>query len=191
MSRYFVSACLSFLLLSGCAASQESESVQPETAPVVEEATQPVPVEPAVQQQKGKKNKKESKKESKKEAKKQEKATRAPKSEAEVSTALQETGRRLVLRASRTITPSKSSKAVKPSGNGYVATYISIDPENFSTDMRPASQAGQYVGFIRYSEQIYSCHGKSKKEALEAPCQVSSSRRLNEMIHFDGREWRY
>ncbi|MBO4334500.1 MAG: translation initiation factor 2 [Desulfovibrio sp.] len=187
MSKYCVSACLSFLLLSGCAASQESESAQPEPAPVVEEAAQPAPVEPAVQQKKGKKNKKESKKESKKE----EKAVRAPKNEAEVRAALQETGRRLVLRASRTITPSKSSKAVKPSGNGYVATYISIDPENFSTDMRPASQAGQYIGFIRYSEQIYSCHGKSKKEALEAPCQVSSSRRLNEMIHFDGREWRY
>ncbi|MCR5814071.1 MAG: translation initiation factor 2 [Desulfovibrio sp.] len=187
MSKYFVSACLSLFLLSGCAASQESESTQPQTEPVLEESAQQAPVEPAVKEQKKKGNKKEAKKE----AKKQEKATRAPKSEAEVRAALHETGRKLVLRASRTITPSKSSKAVKTSGNGYVATYISIDPDNFSTDMRPASQAGQYIGFIRYSEQIYSCHGKTKKEALAAPCQVSSSRRLNEMIHFDGREWRY
>ncbi|MBR3663340.1 MAG: translation initiation factor 2 [Desulfovibrio sp.] len=188
MSKYLVSACLSLLLLSGCAASQESESTQPQAAPAVEQTPQAAP-EPAVHDQKGKK--KNAKKDHKKESKKHEQARRAPKSEAEVRAALKETGHRLVLRASRTITPSKSNKAVRHSGNGYVATYISIDPENYSTDMRPASKAGQYVGFIRYSEQTFSCHGKTKAEALKAPCQATGSRRLNEMIHFDGHEWRY
>ncbi|MBQ7618423.1 MAG: translation initiation factor 2 [Desulfovibrio sp.] len=133
---------------------------------------------------------KQEKKHGKKHEKAKQRTTHHAKSEATIREELRQAGHRLVSRASRTITPSKANKAVRQSSHGYVAHYIHIDPAHYSTDMRPASKPGQYVGFIRYTEQTYQCHGKTKKEALQAPCSPASSRRLNEMIHYDGTAWR-
>ena len=181
MSKYFLTACLCMFLVSGCAGSSESESMTPAgETPVVQEpdnAAAPAPKAKAA----------ESKKKGKKEAKS---SKSHAKSESVIREELNAAAARLVSRASRTITPSKSNKSVRQSSKGYVAQYIYIDPANYSTDMRPASKAGQYVGFIRYTEQTYQCHGKTKKEALAASCSPVSSRRLNEMIHYDGSQWR-
>ena len=48
-----------------------------------------------------------------------------------------------------------------------------------------------YVGFIRYSEQVYECRGASKSGALSAPCEKIKTRNLNEMIRYDGKKWQY
>ena len=104
---------------------------------------------------------------------------------------LDATARQLLQRASHTITPSKANKSVRLSGNEYVATYIEINPNNFSTEMRPASKSGTYNGFIRYSEQVFHCKGKTKSAALSAPCSPVTSRRMNEMVHYDGTKWNY
>lgn len=104
---------------------------------------------------------------------------------------LNETARKLLTRASRNITPSKSKKEVAKYGNEYVAKYIEINPNKYSIDMKPAKKAGTYNGFVRYTEQVYQCRGKTAKQALSAPCTPAGGRRLNEMLHYDGKKWYY
>ncbi len=172
------------LLVSGCAATGKEESSTAQSEPAVEAQEAPSAEAPLEEQAKGKKD-------SKKNSKKNHSSQKGSKNEAAIREELNAAASKLVMRASRTITPSKSNKSVTKSSNGYVAKYISIDPQNYSTDMRPGVNPGRYVGFVRYSEQIYQCVGKTKKEALSAPCTAISSRRVNEMIRYDGSQWHY
>ncbi|MBO4369579.1 MAG: translation initiation factor 2 [Desulfovibrio sp.] len=182
MNKYVVSACLSLFLVSGCASTSVSENAQ-DVQPAVQAQENEAPKAPV---EEPKASSKKGKQKTEKQA-----SSKHHKSEATIREELKVAGGNLVSRASRTITPSKSNKSVKQSSNGYVASYVSIDPANYSTEMRPGAQAGHYVGFVRYSEQIYQCAGKTKKEALAAPCNVVNSRRVNEMIRYDGAKWNY
>jgi len=182
MRRYFIS-CLCLLFLAGCASTSGSDSAKLEQQEVAQAQVEPMQPEPApVEQKKGKKSKK---KESTK------KVQYKPKSEAQIRQELDATARSLLTRASHTITPSKHNKRVTQTSKGYVATYISVDPTRYTTDMRPASKHGQYSGFVRYSEDVYECTGKTRAEALKAECHQVRSKRMNEMIHFDGTKWAY
>ena len=99
--------------------------------------------------------------------------------------------RELVGRAARTVMPSKAQKSVRKQGGEYVATYVEVDQNNVSTDMRPG-KSGQYVGFIRYSEYEYECRGKSRQDALKgSQCERVRTRNLNEMIRYDGKKWQF
>jgi len=118
------------------------------------------------------------------------KAKKGGKSEATIRAELDKVGKKLAAQASRTVMPSKSSKQVRKVDDGYVATYVQIDTTNVSTEMRPGT-GGQYVGVVRYQEQVYECRGKSKKEALSAQCSQTRSRRLSELIRYDGKAWQY
>ncbi|MGE9984344.1 translation initiation factor 2 [Desulfovibrio sp. SGI.169] len=118
------------------------------------------------------------------------KASKGPKSEAEISAELNAVGHKLAAQAARTVMPSKASKEVRKDGKGYVASYVEVDATNLTTEMRPGAK-GQYVGFIRYQEKFYECRGASKKEALSAPCQQVRARRLNELIRYDGKSWQF
>ncbi|MBQ7607207.1 MAG: translation initiation factor 2 [Desulfovibrionaceae bacterium] len=179
----YLATCLCALFLTACAGTTESESLAPADPEHIAVAQEPMAAEPEVAQKT--KNQKEKK------GKKEKTRHAVKKSESQIREELNATARTIVTRASRTITPSKTSKAVKSSSHGYVASYVHIDPANYSVDMRPASKAGQYVGFVRYTEQIYHCNGKTRSEALKAPCSPVQSRRLNEMIHYDGVKWSY
>ncbi len=183
----YLAACVCALFLAGCAGTTESESMKPVENNQVSVAQEPQPA-PAPEEVK-ESGKKKSKKGNKN--KKEKAAPAVKKSEAAIRAELNDTARIIVSRASRTITPSKTSKAVRQSSKGYEASYVHIDPSQYSVDMRPASKHGQYVGFVRYTEQIYHCPGKTKSEALKAPCSPVQSRRLNEMIHYDGSKWSY
>ena len=106
---------------------------------------------------------------------------------------LDATGKQLTQKAARTITPNKANKQVKQVGKEYIATYIHIDADAVSTSMTPSTVTkGNYVGRISYSETTYQCKGKTKKEALAATnCTSTGSRRVTEMINFDGKKWNY
>lgn len=118
------------------------------------------------------------------------KAARSSKKEATVRAELDKVGRKLAAQAARTVMPSKSSKQVKQRNKEYVATYVEIDASNVSTEMRPGT-GGQYVGVVRYQEKIYECRGKSRAAALKAQCDQIRSRRLSELIRYDGKKWQY
>lgn len=118
------------------------------------------------------------------------KKTKSLKTEAEIRAALEATGHKLAAQAARTVMPSKASKEVQKDGKNFVASYVEIDTQSVTTEMRPGT-AGQYVGFIRYPEKVYECRGATKQAALSAPCSQVRTRRINELIRFDGKAWQY
>ena len=197
MYKFLLTACLAVFLIAGCADKPADENPEPSQVAPEEQVQSPAPVEevkapepaPAkAVKTKGKKGKAAKANVNKSNASK---PSGGQKSEAEIKAELDQAASQLVGRASRTITPSKANKSVKASSKGYVATYVHIDPKGYSTSMRPASKAGTYNGFVNYSEQVYTCHGKTKAEALAANCSPSGSRRMKEMIHYDGHRWNY
>lgn len=115
------------------------------------------------------------------------KATTAE-SEDVVKQKLDVAGRKLVQDAARTVTPSAKAKAVSQEGGEFVARYVDVDESSMTTEVRPATgPGGQYIGVIKYMENQYECRGKSKDEALKAPCAMVKSRRMNELIRYDGK----
>ena len=116
-------------------------------------------------------------------------AKAAPVSQSKLEADLYKTGQSLVGRASRTVMPSKAHKEVRKVGKEYVATYVEVDTDSLTTEVRKGARG--YVGFIRYSEHVYECRGASKSAALSAPCEKIKTRNLNEMIRHDGKKWQY
>ena len=170
--------------LSGRSYTQTSAAQSGDHAAVSEAAPEPVPVKTAS-------DKSTSKAKAERAApKKTGKASKGPKSEAEISAELNIVGHKLAAQAARTVMPSKASKEVRKDGKDYVASYVEVDAANLTTELRPGAK-GQYVGFIRYLEKVYECRGASKKEALSAPCQQVRTRRLNELIRYDGKGWQF
>ena len=97
-------------------------------------------------------------------------------------------GKKLVNDAARNVTPNAKAKAVAPEDKEFVARYVEVDETSMTTEVRPATGGGgQYIGVIKYLENQYECRGKSKDEALKAPCAVVKSRRMNELIRYDGK----
>ena len=99
---------------------------------------------------------------------------------------LNDVGKVLVRKAAATVTPSITKKEVVKAGDGHVARYVMVDQDSLTTEARPSTSPGShYIGFIRYVEQVYECPGKTRKEALDAPCAVAKSRRMNEIIRYE------
>lgn len=186
-------------LLSGCAwfgADDESNATVPAAGsePIVQGDPQPAP-EPAPRAS-TRKAVKETKKAT---ATKKATGTRASKSattskkgaksEAQIKAELDQMGKKLVGQSSRTLLPNKANKEVRQSGGQFVATYNQVDTNNVSTEMKPGATAGQYVGIIRYNEQIFECRGATRQAALAAPCEQARTRRMTELIHYDGHKW--
>ena len=170
-------------LVGGCAASGEESSPPPvaPAAPQMEPAPAPKPEPVKADKKKGTHKKPQPAK-----------AEKSHRTEADIRAELDRVGHKLASQAARTITPSKASKHVAKSGNGYVASYIEIDPNTVSTHMKPGSHKGTYVGFVRYKERFMECRGADKKAALSSThCKEVKTRNLNEMIHFDGKSWKY
>ena len=191
--------CLTLgLMLAGCGASETTVTEQPEPATAASAA--PAAKQDAKQATQGKATK--AAKTDAKSASKQAKATVCThphgkevqlKNGQKICCLLDDTGRQLTQKASRTITPNKNNKQVKQVGKEYVASYIHIDADAVSTSMTPSTVTkGNYVGRIQYVETTYQCKGKTKKEALAATnCTQAGSRRVTEMINFDGKKWQY
>lgn len=167
-------------LLTGCGLFSDSSNdnlVDSQATVQNDEETQ---VEEVQETSKGKKKNKN----------KNEQPSRVLKTEADIRADLDRVAKKLVSQAARTVVPKKSAKEVKKIGNEYIATYIEVDPNAVSTEMNPADK-GKYVGFIRYEEKIYECKGSTKAAALKAECLQARSRRLTEMIYFNGKAWHY
>lgn len=119
-------------------------------------------------------------------------AKAAPKGQTESIETVQEkldiVGKKLVNDAAKHVTPSAKAKAVALEDKEFVARYVEVDVASMSTEVRPATgPGGQYIGVIKYLENQYECRGKSKDEALKAPCAMVKSRRMNELIRYDGK----
>ncbi len=71
-----------------------------------------------------------------------------------------------------------------------VASYVAVDEDSVVTELRPGA-SGQYVGFVRYKENVFECRGASRQAALAAACQQVKARRINELIRYDGKSWQY
>lgn len=100
-------------------------------------------------------------------------------------------GRKLVRDAAVNVTPGINNKDVVKDKDGYVAKYVAVDTNSLVTEVRPSTGPGsQYIGCIKYVENIYECRGKTRNEALKAPCSVAKSRRMNELIRYEGK-WTY
>ena len=105
---------------------------------------------------------------------------------------LDATAKKLVSNAAKNVTPSVKNKAVTKQGNEYVASYTMVDESAVSTEVRPSSgKAGTYIGIIRYPEYRYECRGKTKVQALAAPCNKVRTRHMKELISYDGKKWTY
>lgn len=130
----------------------------------------------------------EVKAESKKATAKSSKSKKGAKSEEQIKKELDAMGQKLVNQSARTLLPNQAHKEVAKKGSEWVATYFNVDTNNVRTELRPGAN-GQYVGFIRYQEEIMECRGATKQAALSAPCKKVGSRRLNELIRYDGNAW--
>ncbi|MBD5416614.1 MAG: translation initiation factor 2 [Desulfovibrio sp.] len=184
MRKALVFVVVLSLMAGGCAwftSSEESETVTP-AAPAEEAAApaaEPAPAAPAA--------KAPAKKAATKVAAKTA-ARKGAKSEAQIKAELDKMGQKLVNQSKRTLLPNKANKEVKKVGGEYVATYLEVDTNNVSTEMKPGAN-GQYVGFIRYQERVFECRGATRQAALSAPCTQVRARNLNELIRYDGKEW--
>lgn len=105
-----------------------------------------------------------------------------------VKVKLDEVGKKLLQNASKTVTPNINAKAVTSEGTAFVASYVDFDIGSLSTEVRESTGAGgKYVGVIRYVENHFECRGTTKADALKAPCNMVRSRRLTELIRYDGK----
>lgn len=117
------------------------------------------------------------------------KAAKGAKSEAQIKAELDKMGKKLAAQSARTLLPNKAKPEYKQVGGEWIASYIDVDTNNVTTEMRPGAN-GQYVGFIRYQERFMQCRGATKQAAMSGGnCQMTKTRNLNELIRYDGREW--
>ncbi|MFT4300860.1 MAG: translation initiation factor 2 [Desulfovibrio sp.] len=191
--QIFLALLLTFgLTASGCAwFGGDTSSTEAAITPAQPEAATepaPAPAPPAT----GKAATKAAAKADKKAAKTPDKkpSAKGAKTEAQIAAELETVGRKLVAQAGRTVVPSKAKKDVRQVGKDFVASYVEVDESTISTELRPGA-SGQYVGFVRYKENVYECHGASRQAALTAACEQVKARRINELIRYDGSSWQY
>lgn len=179
-------------LMTGCSwfsSSDTSEATTPQ-APIeaATEAAQPEP-EAAPEPVKSRQGKKAEKAEKTSAKTAKAKSAKGVKSEAQIKAELDQVANRLVAKSSRTLLPNKANKDIRQVGGQWVATYNEVDTKNVSTEMQPGSTPGVYVGIIQYYEKIFECRGATKQAAASAPCDQARSRRMRELISYDGKKW--
>ena len=186
----FLALLLTFGLTSGGCAwfggdSSSTEAVVTPAQPAETAEPAPAPEAPAP----AKAGKKVDKKAAASAEKKQPVA-KGGKTEAQIAAELDSVGHKLVAQAGRTVVPSKSKKDVQQVGKDFVASYVEVDESTITTELRPGA-SGQYVGFVRYKENVYECRGATRQAALTAACQQVKARRINELIRYDGKSWQF
>ncbi len=120
-------------------------------------------------------------------------AENLPAGEADVKARLDQAAGKLASMASRTVVPNKSNPKVQKKGSEYVTTYIEVDLASVRTTMRPGqSSTVPYIGIIEYTEVGYECWGASREAArTSTDCQATTTRKVQEMISYDGKQWVY
>ncbi len=94
----------------------------------------------------------------------------------------------LVHHVAQNLLPKESNKAVRKEGSGYVAYYNSVNPAEYTTEVRK-TEGSNFVGIVRYKQLENVCYGKTKAEALKAPCKVKSSSNMTEIIAYANGRW--
>lgn len=181
MRKLVIFACA--LALSGCAwlgwGEDTETAAQSETAPVAET---PMEEAPAVQVEQTAPETKSAKKT------KASKSSKGAKTEAQIKAELDAMGKKLAAQSARTLVPNRSKPEYKQAGGEWIASFISVDPNSVTTEMKPGN-AGNYVGVIRYQEKFMECRGATKQAALNGACKQVKTRNLSELIRYDGKEW--
>lgn len=117
------------------------------------------------------------------------KVAKGAKNEATIKAELDVMGKKLAAQSARTLLPNKSKPDYRQAGGVWIASYIDVDANNVTTEMRPGAN-GQYVGFIRYQERFMECRGATRQAAMSGGnCQQVKTRNLNELIRYDGKAW--
>ncbi len=93
----------------------------------------------------------------------------------------------LMHHVAQNLLPKESAKAVRKEGAGYVAYYNSVNPNEYTTEIRD-SQGNDKIGFVRYKQYEHLCYGATKAEALKAPCKVTA-RSMTELIAYHQGKW--
>lgn len=120
-------------------------------------------------------------------------AENLPAGEADVKAKLDQAAGKLASMANRTVVPNKSNPKVQKKDSEYVKTYMEVDLASVRTTMRPGqSSAVPYIGIIEYTEIGYECRGASQRAArTSTDCQATTTRKVQEIISYDGRQWVY
>lgn len=120
-------------------------------------------------------------------------ASTAPEGKNQVQAKLDQTGMKLASMANRTVAPNKKKPTVTKRGKEYVASYVEVDLQSVRTTMRPGqSSRVPYVGIIEYMENGYECRGTTRAAAKSLKdCKPTKSRRVQELISYDGKKWQY
>lgn len=177
MQKLCVLACA--LILSGCAwlgfgddsdtvSTQETQAA--EMTPDTGAAAEPAAAEPAPK------------------AAKAARPAKGAKNEAKIKAELDAMGKKLAAQSARTLLPNKSKPEYRQAGGEWIASYIDVDTNHVTTEMRPGAN-GQYVGIIRYQERFMECRGATKQAAINGACRQVRSRNLSELIRYDGKVW--
>lgn len=183
MRKILVFGCA--LLLTGCAWfgwGEDSETVA-QSEPVAAAPDETMAEAPAVQVQEEAAASKSTQK-----AAKSPKAAKGAKSEAQIKAELDAMGKKLAAQSGRTLLPNRSNPEYKQVGGEWVASFIDVDSNHVTTDMRPGSN-GTYVGSIHYQEKFMECRGATKQAALSGSCNQVRTRNMNELIRYNGSVW--
>lgn len=188
MLKKIVTICTVVLFCAGCSWFGKGDETASATA-----VTEPVE-QAAVQEEKAQTPDPNAKNASAKSSKSAKKDTvkssgkAVKKTEAQIKAELDQMGKKLAAQSARTLVPNKAKMDVKKVGSQWVASYIDVNTDKVTTEMRPGTN-GQYVGFIRYQENFMESHGATKEAAMKGPFNTVRTRNLNELIHYDGKAW--
>lgn len=116
------------------------------------------------------------------------KSSKGAKNEAQIKAELDATGKKLAGQSARTLLPNKAKPEYKQAGGEWIASYIDVDPNSVTTEMRPGAN-GSYVGVIHYQEKFMECRGATKQAALNGSCKQVRARNLSELIRYNGKVW--
>lgn len=110
----------------------------------------------------------------------------------DVKAKLDSFARERVVKAGEALQNNRQHMKVTKAGRGYVARFSEVDMESLATELHPGSGDGcLYAGHIVYLEKEYEGSGKTIAEAKAGPFKNVKTRRLREIIRYDGTEWIY
>ncbi len=102
--------------------------------------------------------------------------------------------KKCVISMNNQLKPGLKSKEVNPHpSGGYVARYMTVDPDSLTTSYNPTenNKYVQYIGKMLYHEVEYSCVGQTKEQALAGPFNEVNRIPVTELIKYMKGKWTY
>jgi hypothetical protein len=80
---------------------------------------------------------------------------------------------------------------VSPTTDGVICEYTGYLPQRFIAVKSTKSSETPYVGSLTYYEKTMRCVGKTKEEAIKAPCEEVGKTPVKEIFRFTKGKWVY